>query len=155
MLSAKYIKLLRKSTHKARLCTWCTPEQRANNTYISAWHRGSTLYYAAVPFSFLVSFRGQQPTAMRRLGDEAAAIHFIKMIQWLLFVLGESTGCATYCKLLPLRWGIAMRILKICLCPCNFYFLMCSFSFVPLGRSCLCCAAVVSTNHDELSLQHK
>ena len=88
MLSAKYIKLLRKSTHKARLCTWCTPEQRANNTYISAKHRESTLYYAAVPFSFVVSFRGQQPTAMRRLGDEAAAIHFIKMIQWFLFVFG-------------------------------------------------------------------
>jgi len=50
---------------------------------------------------------------MRRLGDEAAAIHFIKMIQWLLLSLGEPTGCATYCKLLPLRWGIAMRILKM------------------------------------------
>ena len=32
--------------------------------------------------------------------------------------------------------------------------LMCCFSFLLLGRSCPCCAAVVSTNHDELSLQH-
>ena len=33
--------------------------------------------------------------------------------------------------------------------------LMRCFSFLLfLGRNCLCCAAVVSSNHDELSLQH-